>query len=132
MEQSGRNPRQRQANALPRNRHIYLRSAADDCHRLRTTFDGKEGVDGSSPSEGSAKAPHVGAFSFSSTCSSSNVRWVWSRLWSFHAGEGAEKRSRSQTRGESLAAGIVKRRYGSRTGEVKDVVGGAVRRSGWT
>src|SRR5439155_19289035 len=25
---------------------------------------GKEGVDGSSPSEGSAKAPHVGAFSY--------------------------------------------------------------------
>lgn len=30
-------------------------------------LDGKEGVDGSSPSEGSAKAPHVGAFSWSST-----------------------------------------------------------------
>jgi hypothetical protein len=44
---------------------------------------GKEGVDGSSPSEGSAKAPHVGAFSFRATRSSSNVRWVWSRLWSF-------------------------------------------------
>src|SRR4051795_7681280 len=44
---------------------------------------GKEGVDGSSPSEGSAKAPHVGAFSFRTTCSASNVRWVWSRLWSF-------------------------------------------------
>src|SRR5206468_9341848 len=29
---------------------------------------GKEGVDGSSPSEGSAKAPHVGAFSFRTTC----------------------------------------------------------------
>src|SRR5205085_3789034 len=46
---------------------------------------GKEGVDGSSPSEGSAKAPHVGAFAFRTTCSSSNVRWVWSRLWSFRA-----------------------------------------------
>src|SRR5437667_7241458 len=45
--------------------------------------DGKEGVDGSSPSEGSAKAPHVGAFVFRSTCSSSIVQWVWSRLWSF-------------------------------------------------
>src|SRR5258708_36886527 len=44
---------------------------------------GKEGVDGSSPSEGSAKAPHVGAFAFRSTCSSSIVQWVWSRLWSF-------------------------------------------------
>jgi hypothetical protein len=29
---------------------------------LQTTRDGKEGVDGSSPSEGSAKAPHIGAF----------------------------------------------------------------------
>jgi hypothetical protein len=41
---------------------------------------GKEGVDGSSPSEGSAKAPHVGAFPFRRTCSSSNVRWMWSRF----------------------------------------------------
>jgi hypothetical protein len=31
---------------------------------------GKEGVNGSSPLEGSAKAPHVGAFAFRSTCSS--------------------------------------------------------------
>ena len=53
----------------------------------REPLDGKEGVDGSSPSEGSAKAPHVGAFSFRATCSSSNVRWVWSRLWSFDARE---------------------------------------------
>jgi hypothetical protein len=30
--------------------------------------DGKGGVDGSSPSEGSAKTPHVGAFSFSPPC----------------------------------------------------------------
>jgi len=44
---------------------------------------GKEGVDGSSPSEGSAKAPEIGAFSFSSTCRDSFMRWVWSRLWSF-------------------------------------------------
>jgi hypothetical protein len=27
-------------------------------------LDGKEGVDGSSPSEGSAKMPHVGAFAY--------------------------------------------------------------------
>jgi hypothetical protein len=30
---------------------------------LPETFHGKEGVDGSSPSEGSAKAPQSGAFS---------------------------------------------------------------------
>jgi hypothetical protein len=36
----------------------------------RPTLDlhGKEGVNGSSPSEGSAKAPHVGAFAFDPTC----------------------------------------------------------------
>src|SRR5205085_6024194 len=44
---------------------------------------GKEGVDGSSPSEGSAKTLHVGAFAFRSTCRTRSVRWVWSRLWSF-------------------------------------------------
>ena len=58
-----------------------------ECHGL----DGKEGVDGSSPSEGSAKAPHVGAFAFTSTCRFSRVRWVWSRLWSFRVGEGADR-----------------------------------------
>jgi hypothetical protein len=47
---------------------------------------GKEGVDGSSPSEGSAKALlHVGDFAFRSTCRVSSVRWVWSRLWSSRA-----------------------------------------------
>ena len=44
--------------------------------------DGKKGVDGSSPSEGSAKTPHVGVFAFRSTCRVTSVRWVWSRLWS--------------------------------------------------
>jgi len=37
----------------------------------------------SSPPEGSAEAPEIGSFSFRSTCSVSNVRWVWSRLGSF-------------------------------------------------
>ena len=52
---------------------------------------GKEGVNGSSPLEGSAKAPHIGAFAFRTTCPSSNVRWVWSRLWSFRVEEGSER-----------------------------------------
>jgi hypothetical protein len=38
-------------------------------HGNRFGAHGKEGVDGSSPSEGSAKAPHVGAFAFRTTCS---------------------------------------------------------------
>jgi hypothetical protein len=37
-------------------------------------WDGKEGVDGSSPSEGSAKVPHVVAFAFSPTCRVGSVR----------------------------------------------------------
>ena len=40
----------------------------------RNRRNGKEGVDGSSPSEGSAKVPHVAAFLFRATCFSSNVR----------------------------------------------------------
>jgi hypothetical protein len=43
---------------------------------------GKEGVDGSSPSEGSAKAPQIGAFCLTGTCTFSSVRWVWSPSWS--------------------------------------------------
>jgi hypothetical protein len=37
-------------------------------------LNGKEGVDGSSPSEGFAKAPQIGTFAFRSTCSRANVR----------------------------------------------------------
>jgi hypothetical protein len=44
---------------------------------------GKEGIDGSSPSEGSAKAAQIAAFSVEPTCTASTMRWVWSRLWSF-------------------------------------------------
>jgi len=33
-------------------------------HGNGSAAHGKEGVDGSSPSEGSAKAPHVGAFAY--------------------------------------------------------------------
>src|SRR5690349_9032394 len=43
---------------------------------------GEEGVDGSSPSEGSAKDPQSGAYSFGCTCTINSVRWVWSPLWS--------------------------------------------------
>jgi hypothetical protein len=43
------------------------KTVAVGCDRLPEEFHGKEGVDGSSPSEGSAKARHVGAFPFRST-----------------------------------------------------------------
>src|SRR5438093_339598 len=38
------------------------KSVATGCHRSRREVHGTEGVDGSSPSEGSAKAPHTGLF----------------------------------------------------------------------
>src|SRR2546427_5914933 len=65
-----------------RERLRQAKTVAVGCDRLPKTFHGKEGVDGSSPSEGSAKAPHVGAFRFGSVCRSSNVGQVWSPLWS--------------------------------------------------
>ena len=73
MEQSGRKI------AQPRAERVYAKSArllANACLWLQPslpTRDGKEGVDGSSPSEGSAKAPHVGAFSFRPTRFLSNM-----------------------------------------------------------
>ena len=50
--------------------------------RLPEALHGKEGVDGSSPSEGSAKAPHNRSFCFGSICRFSNMGQVWSPLWS--------------------------------------------------
>ena len=41
-----------------RNWRKQAETVAVGCNRLRPGLDGKEGVDGSSPSEGSAKAPH--------------------------------------------------------------------------
>jgi hypothetical protein len=58
----------------PRNRLNKPNLFATGCYRLPEKFHGKEGVDGSSPSEGSAEVPHVGAFPFRSTCSRSIVR----------------------------------------------------------
>jgi hypothetical protein len=53
-----------------------------------------EGVDGSSPSVGSSKALHVGAFAFRRTCSASNMQWT-SRArssWPARAARGARRR----------------------------------------
>src|SRR5919198_4683519 len=51
------------------------KTVAVDCDRLPIGAHGKEGVDGSSPSEGSAKAPHTGLF-FSAQLA---ARPTWSR-----------------------------------------------------
>src|SRR5207248_10182391 len=73
---------QRQIGSAQKRRE-QAKTVAGGCDRSPKAAHGKEGVDGSSPSEGSAKAPEIGAFSFRQTCSVSNVRCVWSRLWSF-------------------------------------------------
>jgi hypothetical protein len=49
-------------------RRKQAKTVAVGCDRLPREVHGKEGVDGSSPSEGSAKAPQSGAFSFAWTC----------------------------------------------------------------
>src|SRR5438034_11004755 len=64
MEPRGCNPWQSAAN---RPKAETARTSEIHCHRLhrlRATFHGKEGVDGSSPSEGSAKAPQSLSFLF--------------------------------------------------------------------
>ena len=46
----------------PRKRLNYLRTVANACHQSRPPLHGKEGVDGSSPSEGSTKSPEIGGY----------------------------------------------------------------------
>jgi hypothetical protein len=82
MEPSGRNELQPVAKGRPAKRLKEAETVATGCDQLPIGAHGKEGVDGSSPSEGSAKAPESGALSFTSTCSPSILQWVWSRLWS--------------------------------------------------
>jgi hypothetical protein len=54
---------------------------------------GKEGVDGSSPSEGSAKAPQSDAFSVEDVCRMSSMGCVWSPLWSLQVQSARSKAS---------------------------------------
>ena len=87
------------------------KSVATGCHRLRATFHGKEGFDGSSPSEGSAKASQIAAFPVERTCTAFSMRWVWSRLWSFQIQKsltGAPARSRDPA--QPLAAFVIRSR----------------------
>ena len=55
--------------------------------------DGKEGVDGSSPSEGFAKVPQRVTFCCARFCRTSSVRWVWSPLWSLQIENSLLKRA---------------------------------------
>src|SRR5947207_594286 len=52
---------QRQIDRRPKP-HEQAKSIATGCHRLRATFHGKEGVDGSSPSEGLKNPPQISGF----------------------------------------------------------------------
>jgi hypothetical protein len=58
------------------------KTVANRCAYLRFGPHGKEGVGGSSPPEGSAKAPHIGAFLVEGVCRIASMRCVWSPLWS--------------------------------------------------
>jgi hypothetical protein len=81
--------------------------AASDRECTRVTLlnlHGKEGVNGSSPLEGSAKAPEIGAFSFGSTCGLSNVSQVWSPLWSLQVENAFEE---SRVRGPPRAYAVI-------------------------
>ncbi len=78
MEPSGRNQWQPVANATgPENGENKPKPLPWVATRS-VVAHGKEGVDGSSPSEGSAKTPHVGTFPIGSVCKVRTVRWIWS------------------------------------------------------
>jgi hypothetical protein len=57
MEPSGRKRWQTIEALTPRNRLRTARLFANSCHRSLPTPHGKEGVDGSSPSEGTSTTP---------------------------------------------------------------------------
>jgi hypothetical protein len=59
-----RNPWQTFGRRRPGNGLNQRETVAPGCHRLPFGSHGKEGVDASSPSEGSAKAPETGLFHF--------------------------------------------------------------------
>src|SRR6266508_5678110 len=61
MEQSGRNRWQLVATGDARKRLQQAKTVATGCDQLPIGAHGKEGVDGSSPSEGSAKATLTGS-----------------------------------------------------------------------
>ena len=62
MEPSGRNPRQPVANRKGAEPRTQARTVAVGCDRLRQEAHGKEGVDGSSPSERFAVQPALCRF----------------------------------------------------------------------
>jgi hypothetical protein len=57
------------------------KTVAVGCDRLPEPFHGKEGVDGSSPSEGSCKSPHTRGFHFLDLLHLVQFAQVWNRFW---------------------------------------------------
>src|SRR6266487_3876508 len=76
------------------------KTVATGCHQLPATFHGKEGVDGSSPSEGSAKSPHNGLFGICSV----GVEGHQARYGAVYGA--FAQRSRSGERGNRVATGF--------------------------
>jgi hypothetical protein len=72
METGGRSRWQSDATLVTQVHSKYLQTPASGSALLLLGAHGKEGVDGSSPSEGFSKAPQNGAFSFELTCTSCN------------------------------------------------------------
>ena len=64
----------------------------------------KEGVDGSSPPEGSAKVPLTGLFGFSfrSTCSVGSARRLWNSRWSSRVKNALHRRVRGVSVGRPV------------------------------
>jgi hypothetical protein len=73
MEPRGCNRSQSAANQKAAEPQKQAKSVAAGGHRLPESFHGKEGVDGSSPSEGSAKTPQIRTFSVEGVCRTSSM-----------------------------------------------------------
>jgi hypothetical protein len=73
VEPSGRSRPQVSANREGPRNDKALQTAASSCRPLRRRAHGKEGVDGSSPSERSGKPCTAGLFPFRTSCSDSRM-----------------------------------------------------------
>jgi hypothetical protein len=114
MEPSRRTSGKHRQISRPSKPRDQAKSVAVGCEWLPRASNGKEGVDGSSLSEGSAKAPQSGAFCFWRTCSISSMRWVWSPLWSLQT-RNADARARKRAGMLATPRSIAGARRRSRT-----------------
>ena len=86
------------------------KSVATGCHCLPATFHGKEGVDGSSPSEGFTKTPQSAAFHLKL-----HLHGVQrDRLWTYSGTLGVSTKHRSPTRTRTFITSVGERRISAR------------------